>query len=168
MADPTQVSPLIVSLIAGGSAVLGGLIALAGSVIVHRMDESRAIRQIYRERLERIAERIEDTADWFRSASSANTIEELASSGRCAAARQAYTLACLYFPALREPIGEYSNSLIHLHGVLVDVWQPGKTLDAGTQAIHNPEYNRIFEIVRIQRNRLEDQIGEIAQAHNKA
>lgn len=167
MPDPTQVSALYVSLIAGGSAVLGGLIALAGSVIVHKMDESRAIRQIYRERLERIAERIEDSVEWFRSASSANTLEELASSGRCESAREAYTLACLYFPELREPIGEYSNSLIHLHGVLVDVWQPGRPLNAGAQAIHNPEYNRIFEIVRNQRNRLEDQIGSIAQTHNK-
>lgn len=156
------------ALIASGSAVVGGVLASISSVILHRLEEAKAIRQIYREKLERIAELIEDTVDWFRSATSAHTLEELASDGRCPEVREAYTLACLYFPELRTPIGAYSNDLIHIHSMLVDIWQPGSPVNVGAQAVRHPEYMKFCDQVLIQRNRIEDMIGEIASRYNKS
>ena len=145
------------ALIASGSAVVGGILASISSVILHRLEEAKAIRQVYREKLEDIAGLIEDTTEWFRNATSTHTLEELASYGRCPEVREAYTLACLYFPELREPIGEYSNCLIHIHNQLVDIWQPGYPANVGTQAIRHPEYMKFCE----------DLIGKIASRYNK-
>lgn len=154
------------ALIASGSAVVGGVLASISSVILHKLEEAKAIRQIYREKLERIAELIEDTVDWLRSATSTRTLEELASYGRSPEVREAYTLACLYFPELRSPIGAYSNNLIRIHGMLVDIWQPSP-FDIGTQAIRHPEYMKFCDAIVVERNHLETLIGEIAARYNK-
>lgn len=155
------------ALIASGSAVVGGVLASISSVILHRLEEAKAIRQIYREKLEDIAGLIEDTTEWFRNATSTHTLEELASYGRCPEVREAYTLACLYFPELREPIGEYSNCLIHIHNQLVDIWQPGYPANVGTQAVRHPEYMKFCDEVLVKRNKLEDLIGKVASRYNK-
>lgn len=155
------------ALIASGSAVVGGVLASIGSVILHRLEEAKAIRQIYREKLERIAELLQDTVEWFRIVTSTRTLDELASDGRCPEVRQAYTLACLYFPELRKPIGEYMNNLIRIHCMLVDIWQPDHPSTVGTQAVRHPEYMAFCDEVLVQRNQIEDLIGEIAARYNK-
>ena len=154
------------ALIASGSAVVGGLLASISQVILHRLEEAKSLRQIYRDKLERIAELVDDTIQWFRDTTDTTSIESLASCGRCESVRQAYVLACLYFPELREPIGRYSNNLIRIHSLLVDHFHV-EGLIAGAQALRDPGYEKLCNEVLFERNELEELIGKAARKYNR-
>lgn len=156
------------ALIAGIAALLGGLVANWNARSLHKMDEAKALRQTYREKLERILELLGDTMGWFLEASSAQTLEQLSSLSQCPEAREAYNLSCLYFPQLREPIGEYSDSLIMIHGYLVDAFDPMSPLSAGGDAARHENYTDAIAHVRGLRMKAEELIGEIAKTYNKA
>jgi len=156
------------ALIAGIAALLGGLVANWNARSLHKMDEAKALRQTYREKLERILALLGDTMGWFLRASSSRTLEELSSFSQCPESREAYNLACLYFPELRVPIGEYADSMIGIHNFLVDAFDPMSPLSAGGDGARHSSYTDAIEHVRGLRMKAEDLIGEIAKTYNKA
>lgn len=153
MSDPIQTA-----IIAGVSALLGGLLANWNARTLHRMDEAKALRQFYRQKLERIAELISASLDWWIATSSMSTIQSLASDKRCPEVRQAYSLACLYFPKLRELISAYSDSMVEMHSFFIDVCDPESSLCVSAQASNDPRYEALIEQMRRQRQEIENSI----------
>jgi hypothetical protein len=156
------------TIIAAVSALLGGLLANWNARSLHKMDEARSLRQHHREKLEAILEYLGDTMDWFLEASEATSLEQLSSTSQCEEARSAYNLACLYFPQLRRPIAEYSDSLMGIHGFLVDAFDPASPLTASGDAARHSNYTDAIEHVRSLRTKVEDLIAEIATGYKQA
>jgi hypothetical protein len=155
-----------IALIAGISALLGGLLANWNARSLHKMDEAKALRQVHREKLEHILKLLGDTMGWFLELSRARTLEELSSLSQCPEAREAYNLACLYFSEIRVPIGEYADSLIGIHDFLIDAFDPTSPLSAGGDAARHSNYTDAIDHVKAKRMRAEDLIGKIAKSYN--
>ena len=156
-----------IAIIASLSALLGGILANRHARYLHRMDEAKALRQFSREKLERIAELISSSLDWWLAMSSSHTMLSEASLKRCPEVRHAYNLACLYFPVLRQPIEAYSDSLIHMHDFFVDVWDDKSSLPLSAQAWDDPRYDPLIDRTRMLRTAIEDLISEQAKIYRE-
>ena len=156
------------ALIASLSAVMGGILAVAGNWLLHLQESKKALRQLHRSKLEDIADSIGESMSWYMAMSSARTFEELASCSQSSEVRRGYNLCCLYFPQLREPMGRYSDCLIEVYNFLIGVIQPHPTLNAGAQALMRPEYDPLLVRVRLLRDELESKLQDEAAKINKA
>jgi hypothetical protein len=136
--------------------VLGGAIALSGTVVSQLMGllsshiQRRHERDVtQRERLERMADAIGESLLWFHRIPKCKSIEEIQDQPPPPAARRAAILADLYFPDLSEPAADYANALLAYHHLVIDCFQPGRPASAGAQVVlaarSNLEIQKICE-----------------------
>ena len=156
------------ALIAAISALLGGLLANWNARSLHRMDEAKALRQTYREKLERILGLLGDSTGCIQAASRARTLEELSSVSQFQESRDAYNLACLYFPGLRATIGEYSDSLTDIYRILIRSCDSLSSSTSGADASKNPDYKAAIDRSHKLRVNAEKMIADIAKTYNDA
>jgi hypothetical protein len=156
------------ALIAGIAALLGGLVANWNARSLHRMDEAKALRQTYREKLERILGLLGDSTGCIQAASRARTLEELSSVSQFQESRDAYNLSCLYFPELRAPIGEHADSLTRIYQILVRSCDALSSSTSGADASKNPDYKVAIGHAHKLRVNAEKMIADIAKTYNDA
>lgn len=156
------------ALIAGSSALFGGVIASVSSLLLHRADEKRALRQTCREKLEEIAGAIGDSVEWWTRLGQMREIAHVSETMPCPPARKAYNLAYLYFPELRKPIGEYADSLVSVGRCILDNWDTSSGVSAGAMAIHDPKYDQATKKMMKLRMEAESAIEAEARKHNRA
>jgi hypothetical protein len=155
------------ALIAGCSALSGGILATISSVIVHRREEAKLLRQTYREKLENIANLIEQSVEWQMAASKAKNLDEISSLGRCESVVKAFTISCIFFPELTDKIRVYSDNLLEVNITKMTLWRSDRSGDAGTQAHYDHKFQKLRTSGHKYRLEIINQISEIAKRYNK-
>jgi len=163
-------SNLIATLIGGGLALSGTVVAQVFTLVSGRIQRrhDRDVRQ--RERLERLADAVGAALPWYTALGGCRTLEEIKSTPPPPEARRAAMLATLYFPSLADLTAQFANALVRYHLHAIDCFSLGHPVSVGASmamvAKNDPEAKKLQEESLHLRLALDRAIGEEATRYS--
>lgn len=162
------------------ATLMGGALALAGSLASQLLTlvsarqqrtHERDMRQ--RQRLEQMADAITATIPYIQILGQCQCIEDLLKSRVPAEARKITMIAYLYFPELRDAAVDYSNYLNQYYIYALECWRvrPAPSSVGAAMVMlqeTNPKLKQFMDRGMDIRNELDNQISKVAARYSHA
>jgi hypothetical protein len=145
--------------IVSASSVLVGVIAAQGVAMLQSWLDRKHKREILlREKYEALGLHFLDSMKLPHELMGATSAEAVLALTRQESANKAQMLALVYFPKLRQPIGQYSDSYSALCLAATSLYNPEDKRRLGAQVFDKPQYIDARNAHLAARDHLQDQI----------